>query len=174
MASKPWMPAESHRMQPDHHPTPFSAAQIRDGFVVGRELRSLIVRTGGEPYVLARRNLSADGETGVYEAWTETPEGDRTSEPEQGSSTFLELQRHASMPVATTTIEPVEVDVPMGSFDGLRYTRVQSDAVDTFWFALARPGAPLRIESRVGGDLVFASTAISERQPGSQTISRGS
>lgn len=30
-----WMPAESHRLQPDHHPTPFSATQIRDGFVVG-------------------------------------------------------------------------------------------------------------------------------------------
>jgi hypothetical protein len=154
-------------MQPDHHPTPFSAAQIRDGFVVGREVRSLMVRAGGEPYVFARRNVSADAETGVYEVWTETPEGERTSEPEQGSSTFLELQRHASMPVDATTIEPVEIDIPMGRFDGLLYTRVQGDSVDTFWFALARPGAPVRIESRVGGEVVFSSTAISERHPDS-------
>jgi hypothetical protein len=150
-------------MQPDHHPTPFSAGQIRDGFVVGREVRSLTLRAGAEPYVHVRKNLSMDDDAGVYEVWTETPEGHRTSEPEQGSSTFLELQQHASMPVAATVIEPVEIDVPMGRFDGLRYTRVQGDAVDTFLFALARPGAPVRIESRVGGTVVFSSTAISER-----------
>ena len=154
-------------MQPDHHPTPFSAAQIRDGFVVGHEVRSLTVRAGAEPYVFVRRNMSLDDDSGVYEVWTETPEGDRISEPEQGSSTFLELQQHASMPVAATAIEPVEIDVPMGRFDGLRYTRVQGDKVDTFWFALARPGAPVRIEFRVGGTVVFSSTAISERHQGS-------
>jgi len=161
------LPDESHRLQPDHHPTPFSAAQIRDGWVVGREVRSLVVRAGMEPYVLARRNISADADTGVYEAWTETPEGERTSDPEQGSSTFLELQGHASMPADATIIEPVEIDVPLGRFDGLRYTRTQGDRVDTFWFAMARPGAPVRFEFRVGGELVFSSTEISERIPGS-------
>lgn len=160
-----WLPDESHRLEPHHHPTPFSVAQIRDAFVPGHEVRSLIVRAGEEPYVLARRNLCADAETGVYEVWTETPDGTRTSEPERGSSTFLELQRHASMPVAATTIEPTEVDVPIGRFDGLRYTRVQGDSVDTFWFAIERPGAPLRFEFRVGGEVVFSSTAISERVP---------
>ena len=166
MANEPWMPDESHRLQPDHHPTPFSAAQIRDGFVVGREVRTLTVRSGAEPYVHVRRHLSADAEAGVYEFWTETLEGEPISEPEQDRSMFLELQGHASMPVAATTIEPVEIDVPMGRFDGLKYTRSQGDAVDTFWFAVQRPGAPLRIESRVGGEVVFSSTAISERRPG--------
>jgi hypothetical protein len=156
------MPDESHRLQPDHHPTPFSAAQIRDAFVVGREARTLTVRAGEAPYVRVRRNISADAETGVHETWTETPEGERISEPEQGSSTFLELQGHASMPVAATTIEPVEIDVPLGRFDGLRYTRTQGDVVDTFWFAMARPGAPVRIESRVGGELVFSSVALED------------
>jgi hypothetical protein len=160
------MPPESHRLQPDHHPTPFSAAQIRDGFEVGREVRSLMVRAGGEPYVFARRNLSADAESGVFEVWTETPDGERTSEPEQGASTFLELQGHASMPIETTTIEPVQIDVPMGRFDGLRYTRTDGDKVDTFWFALARPGAPVRIEFRVGDEVVFSSIALSEGLPG--------
>ena len=167
MPDEPWIPPESHRLQPDHHPTPFSAAQIRDAHAVGREVRSLTVRAGAEPYIHVRRNVSADDDNGVFEVWTETPEGDRISEPEQASSTFLELQQHASMPIAATAIEPVEIDGPMGRFDGLRYTRVQGDMVDTFWFALARPGAPVRIESRVGGKVVFSSTAISERGPGS-------
>ena len=165
LPNEPWLPPESHRLQPDHHPTPFSAAQIRDGVVVGREVRSLHVRSGAEPYVHVVRNLSADADTSVYEVWIETPDGARISEPEQGSSTFLELQGHASMPIAATTIEPAEIDVPMGRFEGLRYTRVKGDTVDTFWFALARPGAPVRIESRVGGEVVFSSTSISERHP---------
>ena len=159
------MPDESHRLQPDHHPTPFSAAQIRDGFVVGREVRTLTIRAGEEPYVHVRRSISADDETGVYEFWTETLDEERTSEAEQDGSNFLELQGHASMPIAATTIEPVEIDVPMGRFEGLRYTRSVDDSVDTFWFALARPGAPVRIERRVGGEVVFSATAISERPP---------
>jgi hypothetical protein len=164
---EPWIPPESHRLQPDHHPTPFSAAQIRDAHAVGREVRSLTVRAGAEPYIHVRRNVSADDDNGVFEVWTETPEGDRIFDPEAGSSTFLDLQRHASMPVAATTIEPVEIDIPMGRFDGLRYTRVQGDTVDSFWFARSRPGAPVRIESRVGGQVVFSSTAISELNPSS-------
>ena len=165
VANEPWMPDESHRLQPDHHPTPFSATEIRDAIVVGREVRSRHVRLGAEPYVHVVRSLSADADTSVYEVWTETPEGDRISETEQGSSRFLDLQRHASMPIAATTIEPVEIEVPMGRFDGLRYTRVLGDQVDTFWFALARPGAPVRFEFRVGGEVVFSSTTISERDP---------
>ena len=159
------MPDESHRLRPDHHPTPFSAAQIRDAFVVGREVRSLTVRAGAEPYVHVRRNASADAETGVYEVWTETPEGERISEPEQGGSTFFELQGHASMPAAATTIEPVVIDIPMGRYDGLLYTRTDGETIDTFWFATALPGAPVRMEKRVNGELVYSSTAIQERNP---------
>ncbi|HET7182855.1 MAG TPA: hypothetical protein VFI15_11535, partial [Candidatus Limnocylindrales bacterium] len=110
MSNEPWMPDESHRLRLDHHPTPFSAAQIRDGFVIGREVRSLVVRAGEEPHVAVRRNVSADAETGGFEVWTETADGDRISEPEQGSSTFLELQGHASMPIDATRVEPVEID----------------------------------------------------------------
>ena len=156
---------DPHRLRPDHHPTPFSAAEIRDAFVPGLEVRSLITRAGAEPYVLVRRNLSADAEGGLYEVWTESPVGVALTEREQGRATWRELQEHASMPADATTIDPVEIDVPMGRFEGRRYTRVRGEAVDTFWFAMSLPGAPVRIESRVGGDIVFSSTAIEERRP---------
>ena len=156
---------DPHRLRPDHHPTPFSAAEIRDAFVPGLELRSLITRAGAEPYILARRNLSADADGGAYEVWTESPEGVALTEREQGRATWLELQEHASMPADATTIDPVEIDLPMGRFEGRRYTRVSGDTVDTFWFAMSLPGAPVRIESRVGGEIRFSSTAIEERRP---------
>lgn len=160
------MSDDPRRLRPDHHPTPFSAAEIRDAWEPGREVRSLMVRAGTEPYVLVRRNLTAGEEAGTYEAWTESPDGVRLSEPEEGRSTWLELQGHASMPADSTTIDAVEIDVPMGRFHGLRYRRAQGDKVDTFWFALARPGAPVRIESSVGDEVVFSSTTIAERHPG--------
>jgi hypothetical protein len=159
-----WLPPESHRLQPDHHPTPFSAAQIRDAFVLGRVVRSVVTRRDGDAVVRATKNLAADDVGGTYEVWTESPDGTRLSEPEQGRSTWLELQRHASMPIDATTIEPTTIDIPMGRFEGVRYTRTEGDEVDTFWFALSLPGAPVRIESRVGGKVVFSSIAISEER----------
>jgi len=156
---------DPRRLRPDHHPTPFSAAEIRDAFEVGREVRSLTVRAGAEPYILVRRNLSADHVSGVYEVWTESTDGVRLSEPEQGRSTWLELQGHASMPADATTIDTVEIDLPMGRYQGLRYTRVTGDAVDTFWFALSLPGAPVQMESRVGGQVVLSLTTIAQGRP---------
>ena len=126
-----------------------------------------MVREGAEPYVLVRRNVSADREAGIYEVWTESPDGVLLSEPEQGRSTWLELQGHASMPADATTIDAVEIDLPpMGRYQGLRYTRVTGNAVDTFWFALSMPGAPVRMESRVGGQVVFSMTTIGAASPG--------
>src|ERR1044072_1175647 len=110
----PGMPDESHRLRPDHHPTPFSADQIRDGFVPGRIVRSRVVVRGEEPTVRVRLHVRAEADAGVYRFWTEGPDGQPLGEPEEGPSNWLELQGHASMPIDATTIEPVEIDVPMG------------------------------------------------------------
>src|SRR6185503_2727836 len=136
-----------------------------DAWAIGRIVRSVMHRPGADDVVRVTRHLGAEETGGTYEVWTESPDGTRLSEPEEGRSTWLELQRHASMPMDATTIEPVTIDVPMGRFDGVRYTRTDGDTVDTFWFALSLPGAPVRIESRAGGDLVFSSIAISEERP---------
>jgi hypothetical protein len=159
------MPDESHRLRPDHHPTPFSAAQIRDAFVPGRIVRSRIVMRGAEPVVRVRRHVRADADAGVYAFWTEGPDGQPIDEPEEAPSNWLELQGHASMPIETTTIEPVTIEIPMGTYEGLLYTRVDGDTIDRFWFATERPGAPVRMEETVGGELVYSSTAIEEVAP---------
>ena len=160
-----WLPPESHRLRPDHHPTPFTADQIRDAFVPGRIVRSRIVMRGAEPVVRVRQSLRAEADSGVYRFWTEGPDGQPLGEPEEGASNWLELQGHASMPIDATTIEPVSIDIPMGHYDGLLYTRVDGDTVDTFWFATELPGAPVRMEQHVGGELVYSSTAIEELNP---------
>ena len=92
-------------------------------------------------------------------------DGRRLTEPELGYATWLELQGHASMPATTTRIDDETIDIPAGRYECLRYTREDGDSVSTFWFARSEPGAPVRFERRVGGELVFSSTAIEHLGP---------
>jgi hypothetical protein len=156
---------DPHRLRPDHHPTPFSAAEIRDNSRPGRLVRSLVVRAGAEPYVRVMRVVSSDADRVEHEFWTETPDGRPLTEPERGHSAFLDLQGHASMAVDATTIDEETIDIPAGRYECLRYTRVDGDTVDTFWFGKSSPGAPIRFEKRVDGELVFSSTAIEDHRP---------
>jgi len=151
---------DPHVLRRDHLPTPFTAAEIRDASRGGRTVRSLIVQPGMEPYVRVTRFVSGDAEGGDRESWTETPDGRRLGEAERERATWLELQEHASMPASITRIDNEAIDIPAGHYDCLRYTRVDGDSVDTFWFATSAPGMPLRFEKRVRGELVYSSTAI--------------
>jgi hypothetical protein len=158
------LPDESHRLRPDHHPTPFSAEQIRDASRPGRETRSLVERDGAEPVIRVIRFLGGDETGGESESWVEAPDGTGRSAPQRGHSTWLELQEHASMPSDRTSIEPDTFETPAGRFAGWRYTRTDDDGVDVFWFAASEPGMPLRYESREGDRVVFRSTVIAIRQ----------
>lgn len=154
------MTSDTHRLHPDHLPTPFSADEIRAGCPPGRTIRSLVIRAGREPYIRVTRFVSGDADGAEHEAWTETPDGVRLTEPERSRSTWLEFQEHASMPAAETEIAEEEIDIPAGRFACLRYTRTEGDSVSTFWFAASAPGQPLKFEQRASGELVFSSTAI--------------
>jgi len=160
----PGLPEESHRLRPDHLPTPFSAAEIRDASRPGRTVRSRVVRSGAEPAVRVTRFISGDADGGVHELWTETPGGERLTEPERGHSTWLELQEHASMPADRTRIDEETFEIPAGRFEGWRYTRTDEDAVNVFWFARSQPGMPLRHEVKAGDEVVFSLTVVEIRE----------
>jgi hypothetical protein len=160
------MTDDPHVLRPDHLPTPFTADEIRAGCPPGRTVRSLVVRAEVEPFVRVTRFVSGDAEGADQETWTETPDGTRLTEPERGRSIWLELQGHASMPAATTTVSEETIDIPAGHFDCLTYVRQNDDSVSTFWFARSAPGMPLKFEERSpDGALIFSSTAI-ENVPG--------
>ena len=157
------MTADPHQLQPDHRPTPFTADEIRIGCPPGRTVRSLVMEADTEPYVQVTRFVSGDAEGAEQESWTETPNGNRLTEPRRRRSTWLDFQGHASMLAATTEIVEEEIDIPAGRYACLRYTRRDGDAISTFWFATAAPGMPLKFEERVGGELVYSSTALEDR-----------
>lgn len=155
------MTDDPHVLQPDHLPTPFTADEIRIGCPPGRTVRSLVVRPDAEPFVRATRFLAGDAAGGDQETWTEAPDGTPLTEPERGRSTWLDLQRHASMPASTTTINDEQIEIPAGRFDCLKYVRRNDDSISTFWFARAAPGMPLKFEERaMDGTLRFSSTVI--------------
>lgn len=159
------MTDDPHVLDPEHHPTPFSADEIRNGCPAGRTIRMRIERAGAEPVVRVTRFTTTDAEGADQEAWMETPEGERVGDVERRRSTWLDFQGHASMPIAETIIGEETIEIPAGVFDCLVYTRTEGDEISTFWFAKSAPGMPLKYESRVNDELVFSSVALSNEVP---------
>jgi hypothetical protein len=153
---------DPHVLRPDHHPTPFTAAEIRAASRPGRTVRQRI-EVDGEPTVLRIQQWqSVDDEGGTGLAGTLQADGSWT-DVRRTRSTWLALQRHASMPIATTTIDEVTLDSPMGPLACLRYTAIDGDAIDTFWFARDYPGMPVMIERVEGGRVVERVTMLSSQ-----------
>ena len=159
------MAGDPYQFRPGDRPTPFSADDIRRGCPPGRTIRRLVLRSGQEPYVQVTRFTTGDEDGGDQESWTETPEGERLTEPETGRSIWRDLQGHASMPADRTEVVEEAIDIPAGRFDCLRYTRTDDDGVFVFWFAKTAPGMPLQFEQRVNGETIFSSTTLSDERP---------
>ena len=158
------MTSDPHQLAPDHLPTPFTAEEIRLGCPPGRTLRYAHER-GGQPTVIrVTRYVTGDADGCVQESWQESAEGTRLNAPERSSSTWRELQQHASFEAATTTRDEDEIDLPAGSFQCLRYTRVDNRGTWRFWFARNLPGSPVRFEQEVANEIVFKATLLENKQ----------
>jgi hypothetical protein len=154
------LPPEAHRLQPDHLPTPFSAAQIRDGCPVGRTIRMREELAGAEPSYRRIRFIETDADAAVTEVQATDADGRPVGKPTRGRSTWLDLQRHASNPVEGTTIDEVALTLPFGIFESWRYTVEAPGSELRFWFAKELPGMPVQIEERVDGVITERSVMI--------------
>ena len=150
---------DPHRLHPDHHPTPFTAEEIRAGSPLGRTVRPRVEEKGEPATTCVQQYVAVDEDSGTRLVFTLAADGTRT-DVRRSRSTWLELQGHASMPMATTTIDEVTIETPMGPLGCLRYTAVDGDGVETFWFARAIPGMPVRTERRVRGEVVERVTML--------------
>jgi hypothetical protein len=159
------LPPESHRLRPDHLPTPFSAEQIRDGSTLGLVIR-MREEEAGMP-VSYRRVVIAevDAESVVHEHQATEADGRPIGEPTQRRSTWLELQGHASQPAESTTVQEVALELPFGVFDCWLYTARRPPAEMRFWFAKELPGHPVQIEEWVDGVLASRSLTIGRDLP---------
>lgn len=154
------MPPEAHRLQPDHLPTPFSAAQIRRGCPAGRTIRMREESPGEPPQFRTIRFVEVDADGAVQEYQATDVEGRPMGEPTRRHSSWLDLQRHASQPADVTTVDEVELTLPFGAFPCWLYSVQTPHARRLFWFAKELPGMPVQVEEWVDGVLTGRSTVV--------------
>jgi hypothetical protein len=141
--------------------TPFTAEEIRAASPLGLTLRAQVERPPESPVIRVTRYAQVDDAGAVRESWTESTDGRRLVEAQREPSTWLEMQQHAAFPSATTVCESEQLELPLGRFACLRYTRTDPDATWRFWFARDLPGQPVRFEQSVDDRLVFRVTVLS-------------
>lgn len=144
-------------------PTPFTADEIRRGCPPGR---TIVVATERPGEATTRREIRfAAGDADVATQRITALEGDGrpTDEAETRTSSWNELQAHASFPAAATTIEDEVIDTELGPLECWRYEVRDGDADDTFWFAKTLPGMPVRFTRHERGRLVRMTTVTANR-----------
>lgn len=154
------LPPESHRLRPDHLPTPFSASEIRAGCPAGRTIRMREDAPGEAPTFRRIRFTDVDDETAVHEVQATDEAGHPIGDSALGSSKWLQLQEHASQPADVTTVDEVVLELPFGAFDCWLYTVRVSGAERRFWFAKQLPGMPVQVEEWTDGGLAGRSVVI--------------
>ena len=156
------LPPDTNRIQPDHAPTPFCAADIRVGCPLGRTIRLQSEAQNGELTFRRIRFVEVDADGAVQEFQSISAEGRAIGEPTRSRSSWIDLQRHASQPAAATVIDEVDLALPFGNEACWRYTVRTQDGYVTFWFAKGRAGMPVQVEERAGTELVSRSVVIGD------------
>lgn len=150
-------PDDPHVLGPGLLPTPFTADEIRASSGRGKTIRLLVEQPDGEAFERVNRFTDCDDEGAMLERWRVAPDGGVDGQVASGRVTWLELQGHAAFPAERTTVGEETIELPIGRVECLRYdTRDEAPdaAVETFWFARAFPGMPVRFESPTPAGLV--------------------
>ncbi len=160
------LPPSSHRLDEDNHPTPFSADQIREACGPGRRNVYRVTAAGSDPYINTWWFEDGDAEGADIVSVNSKVDGSPISGPNRRRSTWLELQRHASYPVATTTVSTVRVTTHAGEYDAWCFQSEEEDGtVTNASFARDLPGPPVLIVAEKAGEVVFRSELIEVHSP---------
>ena len=144
--------------------TPYTREQIRDATPEGRSL-TFVMESPDKPPVQKRfRFLASDDERTTIITELLDSNGKTIGTPENVSSTWEELRRHASFPKESTTIEDATAETPAGSFAAWRYIVVEASDEGTkrtvAYFAKDLPGPPVDLAVEMNGQLVMTMTLI--------------
>jgi hypothetical protein len=154
--------ADSHEIGPGLLPTPFSAAEIRDGCPAGRTIRLRVESADAPDSVRVSRFVRVDAEGAEIEVTTWTPTGEPLAEAGIHRAIWRDLQEHAAFPVATTVVSEDQLGLPLGVLACRLYTVTDGVTVRRFWFAPAHPGMPVCYSTEESGTLVSRVTMESD------------
>lgn len=147
---------------------PFTADQIRDNWVPGREI-DIVRRTPDGETVYRWTVVSADEQYAEIRYEILDEQGQVTEEPEVERTAWTELRDHATFPAATATLEQTTRETSLGTLEGWLYTVPDEDGstVRTYFFAKSLPGAPVyfsvRAKEESGGELLMEMEQIARR-----------
>jgi hypothetical protein len=144
-------------------PTPYTAQQIREATRVGRTYEFLMERPGAPPMRRRLTFVAVNADRATVERVMIDGAG-RVTESTRDDSTWEEMRQHAQYPQASTTIEPVTVTTPAGTFRCHRYTVVEArkdeEARTVASFADDLPGPPVLMRKEVAGKTVMTMTLL--------------
>lgn len=160
------LPPENHRLQPDHAPTPFSAAQIRAGCPAGRTIRVRSERRDEPTTYRVIRFVDVDDDGALQEFRSTDADGRPIGDARRHRSSWLELQGHASKPAATTVIEELDLLLSFDVEACWRYTVTGAEGVTIFWFAKRLPGMPVQVEEWIGDAQVGRTVVVANSSNG--------
>ena len=144
-------PPDTNQMQPDHAPTPYSAAEIRHACRPGRRNTYRIEANAEDPYLMATEWVRGGDSSGEARFTKLGIDGVMTAGPGQTEMAWDDLQAQASYPADLATIEETTVQTAAGTFDAWLYTVERNGLVEKAWFATHLPGPPvLKIDERDG------------------------
>jgi hypothetical protein len=155
--------AAERLLSPELLPTPFSADEIRAGNPPGTT-RVYVVRRGADVALQRTTFLEHAGDQGGlarFEVSSRTLDGEPIGTPTEASSTWAELQAHASYPRAEATLASTICTTAAGRHEAWMYDWRQP-ARDgrpathhRVWFAKSMPGPPVLYERIVADVLAY-------------------
>jgi len=149
-------------------PTPFTAAQIRDAWQPGLVLRFENSGADQETTIAVWTVVSQSETEGTTHFSTFQADGTTPMEAAaQSTSTWEELQNHASFPASHAMRQAVPLDTAMGAMPGVRYTVEDPEEPGTtqiFEFADAFPGPPVLHQVKAD-DQVVKQMKMIDRTP---------
>ena len=156
-------PTEDPRVvQPGHAQTPFTADEIRQGCPAGRTIGLLVEPPDADPFVTINRFVTVDDEGADHETESLTMEGESMDPPSQLRTRWKEFQAHASFSAEQTEIQSEVLETPMGALQCKRYTITDGPTSDTYWFAMDKPGMPVKVETMGPGGITYRMTMIND------------
>lgn len=157
-------------MQEGHAPTPFTAAQLREGLPSGSIRRFQMDRPQGPLMIQTMKFTGSDAEgTEVEMSVTDVDGKPMGTSHRAGKRPWTFFQSHASYPLEHTTITEATIETKAGSFDCFVYRVVRPDSspnvIDMFWFAREVPGPPVMMRSMAGDELIYTMELIEVIRP---------
>ena len=122
----------------------------------------LIEPTEGDPYLTMNRFVSVDDDGADYAVESMTMDGEAIDDPVEMRTKWEEFQKHASFPEDQTEIDTDVLETRMGALQCKRYTVTDGPTSDVYWFAVDKPGMPVKVETVAPRGVAYRMTMIND------------